>query len=364
MDLSKSIDFLLEKSGDVIKYRLHKEILHDLSKTEEENLLEKVMLTQNYKLLESYQKANGYIGIGMHSGDKYKETPLQGGEEAARLISNYAIPKDTPLVVNFAKALQDENILEDEFSYANSEIKRFQNRFIGTESGSSLKLLIDTCLALMGFGDDNIIEDTKKISYDTFMKITKIESIDEITKFNPKSKKKYNYPYIEPNTYYPCVYHLQILSYTNSWKNEQSKKALADALNHLNNITKGYSIHVKIGNNYYCPLWPLIDPIRPYETNRIDTMYRRKLTDIVKMGIGKNVDVVNISVMNLLSDLEKDGILRIDFENAYHKRFYKQGQRYPSAYSEVSLEPDYKSDLCLWCDLTFWAVQFLYLYGG
>lgn len=31
MDLSKSVDFLLENAGDVIKYRLHKEILKDLS---------------------------------------------------------------------------------------------------------------------------------------------------------------------------------------------------------------------------------------------------------------------------------------------------------------------------------------------
>lgn len=143
MNLSKSIDFLLENAGDVIKYRLRKEILKDLSKSEEENLLEKVMLTPQYKLLESYQKPNGYIGVGMHSWDKFKETPLQDGEAASRLISNYAIPRDTPLVARFAKALKDDGILEEEFSYYGPEAKRFENRFIGTESGSSLKLLVD-----------------------------------------------------------------------------------------------------------------------------------------------------------------------------------------------------------------------------
>ena len=69
MDLSKSVDFLLENAGDVIKYRLHKEILKDLSKTEEENLFEKVMQTTNFKLVKSYVKPNGYIGIGMHTGN-------------------------------------------------------------------------------------------------------------------------------------------------------------------------------------------------------------------------------------------------------------------------------------------------------
>ena len=56
MDLSKSIDFLLENGGDVMKYRLHKEIIKDISKNEEENLLEKVMQTPKYRLLESYVK--------------------------------------------------------------------------------------------------------------------------------------------------------------------------------------------------------------------------------------------------------------------------------------------------------------------
>lgn len=45
MNISKSIDFLLDKGGDVTKYRLHKEILHDLPGTEENVLLEKVLQT-------------------------------------------------------------------------------------------------------------------------------------------------------------------------------------------------------------------------------------------------------------------------------------------------------------------------------
>ena len=42
----------------------------------------------------------------------------------------------------------------------------------------------------------------------------------------------------------------------------------------------------------------------------------------------------------------------------------KSGQQYPTPYSEVALEADYKDDLRLWCDLTFWAVQFLALVNG
>ena len=70
-DYQKSIDFLLENGRDVIQYRLHKDILHDLTEAEEEMLLEKVMQTPEYQLLLTHVKPNGYIGIGMHSWEKF-----------------------------------------------------------------------------------------------------------------------------------------------------------------------------------------------------------------------------------------------------------------------------------------------------
>lgn len=116
MNLQKSIDFLLENAGAVIQYRLHKEILGDLSATEEK-LLEKVMQTPYYNLVESYAKPNGYIGVGMHSADRFMETHLQDGEATALLLSYYAIPKDTPLVKNFVAAMRDDEVLEHEFMF-------------------------------------------------------------------------------------------------------------------------------------------------------------------------------------------------------------------------------------------------------
>ncbi len=365
MDISKSIDFLLENAGDVIKYRLHKEILGDLSKTKEENLLERVMATPYYKLLESYQKPNGYIGISMHALEKLKETPLQDGEAAARLISNYAIPKTVPLVQKFAEALVNDSILEHEFSYNIPEIRRFQNRKIGTQSGFSLQLLIDTCLALMGFGDEYDIRQTVKISYSAFVSLLSIESLDEIIKCNPKKKSKYNYPYVEANTLLPCIYHLQILSHTFHWRNAETLKTLARALNHQCKIMKdGNNIHTKIGSTYYVPCRALVNPIKHFEPDRKDICYRRCLTDIVKIGIGKQVDVTKKSVENLMEQLKTDGILRMKFTNSYEKQYYKRNCRYPTPYSEVGLEKDYKSDTQLWCDLTFWAVQFLHYYNA
>ena len=97
-DCQKSIDFLLENGRDVIQYRLHKDILHDLTEAEEERLLEKVMQTPEYQLLLTHVKPNGYIGIGMHSWEKFKASHLDDGENAARLLHNYGIPKDKQVI--------------------------------------------------------------------------------------------------------------------------------------------------------------------------------------------------------------------------------------------------------------------------
>ena len=97
-DCQKSIDFLLENGRDVIQYRLHKDILHDLTEAEEELLLEKVMQTPEYQLLLTHVKPNGYIGIGMHSWEKFKASHLDDGENAARLLHNYGIPKDKQVI--------------------------------------------------------------------------------------------------------------------------------------------------------------------------------------------------------------------------------------------------------------------------
>ena len=164
MNLSKSIDFLLENGRDVVQYRLHKEILHDLTPAEEENLLGRVMQTPDYRLLMTHVKPNGYIGIGMHSWEKFKASPLDDGENAARLLCNYAIPKETPIVRNFVAALRDDPVLEEEFSYYNPEKVRFANRALGINSGSTLDVLIYTMQALLGYGDDSEVAPFVKAS--------------------------------------------------------------------------------------------------------------------------------------------------------------------------------------------------------
>ena len=359
MYLSKSIDFLLENAGPVIKYRLGKEILHNLSKTEEENLLEQIYQLPYFKLVESYVKPNGYIGSGAHSwgnwrGKTLHNTPLEDGEAAARLLSYYSIPKTHPLIVNFVNAMRDEGTLRQEFSYIPPEIPRFENRGKGLKSGSvssDIMVLMYTMQAMLGHGDDDYVKPFSEISLDAFCSLLTINSLTDIT--NIRLSKGMGYPYIELNTYFPCSYHLTTLAYTKSWRSPKRIKVLANALNQLNEIMSfDNSLSVKAGSKYYGAGWAFVRPLKPFTADSNETvMYRRPLTEIAMLGVGESVKIISDSVINVQRELEADGILRVP-KNA-------RKIEYPSAYVDVRLESDMKRKYALECDLTFWAVQFL-----
>lgn len=367
--LSKSIDFLLENAGPVIQYRLRKEILHDLSALDEKRLLNRIYQLPYFELVKGYAKDNGYIGSGMHSwnnwrGEVLHETPLQDGENAARLLSYYHIPKEHPLVANFVAAMRDEDILRREFSYIPPEIPRFENRFLGLNNGNSLMAVMYTMQAMLGYGDDyEDLKEFQQTSLKGFRRILEISKLEDITRYDAHAKRKYNFPYIESEEYFPDVYTLEMLANTQSWRSKENIEMLAASFNHINNIMKPENnMHVRIDGRFYAPCFALIRPIRAFETDLIDVItYRRTLSEIAMLGVGEQVDIIRQSVQNVREAIDKDGILRMNFSVPHNKRYSPKKIEYTGPYTDVRLEPDYKSKNALLCDLTFWAVEFLYL---
>lgn len=367
--LSKSIDFLLKNAGPVIQYRLRKEILHSISKDEEEDLLNQIYQLPYFQLVRSYVKSNGYIGRGMHSWNNWKgqvlhETPLQDSENAARLLSMYRIPKAHSIIENYVASLRDEKILREEFSYIPPEIPRFANRFVGLNNGNSLMSIVYTMQAMLGYGDDyDDLKGFQQISLKGFQRILEISSLNQITKFDAHAKRKYNFPYIEADEYFPDVYTLEMLAYTNNWRSAENIAMLSQSINHINFIMKSdNNMHVRIEGKYYAPCYAFVRPFRAFNVDLIDTItYRRILSEIAMLGVGEKVDIIRQSVHNIKEAIDKDGILRMNFDVPHNKRYSPKKIEYPGPYTDVRLEADYKNKNALLCDLTFWAVEFLYL---
>ena len=114
-----------------------------------------------------------------------------------------------------------------------------------------------------------------------------------------------------------------------------------------------------------CPLHIIYNNVlRHFKADLIDNItYRRLLTEIALLGVGESVGVIRDSAANIESAIGDDGILRMNFDLPHNKRYSPKKIEYPTPYNDVRLEPDYKRKYALECDLTFWAVQFLFLCG-
>ena len=61
---------------------------------------------------------------------------------------------------------------------------------------------------------------------------------------------------------------------------------------------------------------------------------------------------------------DENGVLRTDFELPENKKRSPMNITYPTAYVDVRLEYDKKKKSALHCDLTFWALEFMYRLNG
>ncbi|MCL2189850.1 MAG: hypothetical protein FWC16_12360 [Defluviitaleaceae bacterium] len=374
MNLSKSIDFLLENAGAVIQYRLRKEILGGITPAEEEKWLAQIYALPNFKLVESYAKPNGFIGEGIHGftnwrGVKFHQTPLQDGESAAKLLVYYGIPKAHPLITGLVSAYRNDDVLQEEYrNRPPTEYKGFLHRNLGLRQGGGLNTLLYTLQAMLGYGDDAPLRHFQEISLDAFAAMLQITNIEEITEDTRKKKGNFFYHFITEEKYMPCCYHLATLAYTQSWRTPENIKILARAINHINNdlVNETEGILIKGGSGYLGTLGALVRPILPFSVDTIGhVMHRRLLTEMAMTGAGTQIEILRISAENLREALEKDGILRLNYASEAQKKA-QSGSKYNAVggYGEVFLEPDYRKKTALDCDLTFWAVQFLTMLIG
>jgi hypothetical protein len=351
MELNKSIDFLLENAGAVIQYRLRKEILKNITPSEEEYYLGQIYQTPYFKLVESYAKSNGFIGVGMHGhtnwrGVKLHETPLQDGESAARLLSHYAIPKSHPLVSGFISAMRDDDVMREEFSYNNSAKQMFEHRFIGLCNGGGLMAIVYTLQSMLGYGDDDYALDFQDMSLSAFRSLLYLSSLDQILKYNPNLKREYNYPYIEADTYFPCQYHLTTLAHTKKWRTPANIRYMIEAINYMDEIMAGADDFVlKIKNKYIGALGAFNRPFTPFSINSDENLSRRFLTEIAMLGVGKNADVIRISAEAVEEALSSDGVLRLNYASDKQRR--NSMTKYAYAYGEIGLEPDHRKKTAL-----------------
>lgn len=366
--MDRSIAFLTENAGPVIRLRVHRDILGDLTFTKETLLQAEIGQLPLVKLLKTYVRPSGYIGTGMHSWDNWRgqvlhHTPLEDGENAARLLSYYCFPKEHPLVSGFVAALRDESVLRETFSYIPPEKERFENRFRGLNNANCLMALIYTVQALLGFGDDYAdLRAFQQIALEGFRRLLQAESLEELTHLPSGTRRRYQYPYIEEDDFFPNSLTLSMLAYTQSWRTSDTVQMMADAINHINRIMKAdNNLHVRLGGRYIVPYAALVRPIRAFRPDLLDTiLYRRTLTEVAMLGVGRQAKVLYETADNIRSAMDERSVLQMCFDLPHNRRYSPKALHYPGSYTDLKLEHG-KDQRALDCDLTFWAVECLHL---
>jgi hypothetical protein len=243
-----------------------------------------------------------------------------------------------------------KNITQDEEKYWLEQI--YQTPYFKLVESYTLQ-------SMLGYGDDEYARGFQDISLRAFGSLLPLSSLDQILNYR-ESKKKYNYPYIETDTYFPCSYHLTTLAHTYEWRTPDNVKLMASAINHMDDIFTGDYRNGIVSDfvlkNGKGPLWSLSKPFERFSVNYSGSLFRRFLTEIAMLGVGREAEVIRESAEAVEEALSGDGILRFN----YASDKLRKKTKYAYAYGEIGLEPDHKKKMALDCDLTFWAVQFLH----
>ena len=110
------------------------------------------------------------------------------------------------------------------------------------------------------------------------------------------------------------------------------------------------------------PAWAYMQPFYELSFPSKAPNHRKTLTCLAK-AVGEKANVVKRSKTTLEEMLNTDRILRTTFDTPYQKKCFKDNLQISHPYSEIGLETNHRKDSSFLCELTFWAVQFLYILG-
>ncbi|MBQ7338656.1 MAG: hypothetical protein IJW40_09430 [Clostridia bacterium] len=340
------VHFLLENAGPSIRYRVKKEILGEIGADEEQALQDAIMAEPISRLVAGCQKENGWLGNGFHGPNK-NAGPYENQEVGVKYLAEKGVRKDNPVLCRAMDAFVTTELTDlcyrtkgkhfDEFRYA----------------ANGQNLIRCACIARAGYDDIIDIKPQIQLALDSFQRVLEVDSALDITrvkKVGGKEKRVFN-----DYERWPCYYHLDILAHTESWKNDDNIKMLAESVKKLMRtdrpecqvggdswvgyvlgtvgcIKEGYTLGCEKDGVYYTNL------------ERVEWLCR--------CGLAPYLPQLQAEVDLLKAGIDTQGICRASVdENLLHGI---------STYSGQQLEVDWKSETRRLCDITFRALLIFY----
>jgi len=362
---SQSIDFLLRNAGPSIRYRVKKQILGEISPEEETELQAQIMAEPISILIANCQKENGWLGNGFHGPNK-NAGPYENQEVGTKYLAEKGVCKDNPVLQRAMEAFVTTELTDlcyrtkgkyfDEFRYA----------------ANGQNIIRCACIARAGYDDIIDIQPQIQLSLDSFRRVLEVDSILDITR--PRKGKPcrsnpsgINYVFND-NERWPCRYHLDILAHTESWKNEENTKMLADSITKMMKsdrpelIGRGANSWVgyQLGTLGCFPSQGLTikqtcllpSPVSIEYRGRAELYNLEYIEWFARCGVVPYIPVLQEAVEEISHSIDENGFCNIPV--------LEDALRGIGTYGGQQLEENWKTHTRKICDITFRALLILY----
>lgn len=340
MDYKNAFDFLLVNSCPSIVYRTKKEILKEnISKEEYEYYQHQIIQDEKVRHILSLQKEDGWIGNAFHGEDE--------PESGIRLLCEKGFDLKSEYIFRALSAIEARgNNFDDGCLYRVGKILDDCNL-----GGSQM---IKACVyAYAGYDDTDFLKKQIDKALAAFQFVTTINRQDEIYK---ERKGKYVF---ETGVVWPSIYHLRLLAFTDSWKNDENKILMIDALNRLCELGSIPHVNLLYKSQMVSPGSFAMNEfsVNLSELNAKGWMMWFHRTELIaRLGVIREVPVLSRQINQLEEILKQnDGIFTYKLSHYYFNKW--------TPYLGMALENDWKKKNARICDLTFRSLLILKLSG-
>lgn len=212
----RMIDFLLKNANPSIKRRVKSEILQSLTADDAAIYQEQIMQEEMIQNIIACQQENGWIGKSLHGC-------LDTQEGGTKYLAEKALDKETPVLRRAMEAFASVPLDDWCYDTRGKIIDEYK------VTGHGHNLIRCACIARAGYDDVIDISPHIRLSLDCFQRVLEVDSVLDISHTMRNGKQLVFNDYEK----WPCRYHLDILAHTNSWKNEQNIKMVADSVSKL-----------------------------------------------------------------------------------------------------------------------------------
>ena len=342
----KPSDFLLENATPSIRLRVKKEVLGRVSAEEEADLQSQIREEELYKLISACQKENGWLGNGFHGPNK-NAGPYENQEVGTKWLAEKAVGRNDPVL----KRAMDAFVTTELTDLCYRTKGKYYDEFRYAANGQNL--IRCACIARAGYEDVIDIGPQIQLALDSFRRVLEVDSALDITrirKVGGKEKRVFN-----DYEKWPCYYHLDILAHTESWKNEENIRMLADSVRKLMRQDRP---ECQVGGDSWVGyVLGTVGCLKEgyslgYDREGVHYTWLDRVEWLCRCGLAPYIPELREEVNLLAGSIDENGISRANVDENQLNGI--------STYGGQQLESDWKTETRKLCDITFRVLLILY----